>query len=262
MKLLLLLLTVLSINTVTFGITRNGRCPSAQYAFSGLPCTSEGDDSPCPDDYKCCPLTNGMNCFSSCPEFTQPCTIQCPFGLKVDPSPCTTCECAPDPCLSDTCPLGTKCIVKDYEPCAIPGRCGKTTGCIYDPSIHVDPTPKPKNCPEYWPTMGSGLRQCQGPDRLCPGEEKCCQAPTNNFNFLDTPVSYCVQPCEDISNCTLQCSYGLAIDGGCRVCQCNRDPCEGKVCPPGEACRPLPAPCAHFPGRPPCPLMPVCMKRF
>lgn len=260
MKLPLLLLTVLALQSGTLGSTRPGRCPFAQYAFSGLSCTSEGDDSACPDNYKCCPLTNGMNCFEPCPELAQPCTIQCPFGLKVDPSPCTKCECAEDPCPSTTCPLGTKCVTKDYLPCAIPGRCGVTTDCVDDPSIHVDPTPKPKNCPDYWPNMGSGLRACRGPDNLCPGEQKCCQAPANKFDPPESAISYCVQPCESIANCTLQCPHGLAIDGGCRVCRCAPDPCAGTICPPGQACRPLPAPCAHFPGRPPCPLLPVCMR--
>jgi hypothetical protein len=262
MKLLLLLLTIISLKKVTAETTRYGRCPSPQYVSSGLLCSTEGDDDACPWDYKCCPLKDGMKCFSPCPEFSQLCTIQCPFGLKVDPSPCTVCECAPDPCLSATCPLGTKCITKDYEPCAIKGRCGSTAECVDDPSIHVDPTPKPKNCPDYWPSMGSGLRTCRGPDALCPGEEKCCQAPMNNFVSLDAAISYCVQPCEDTSNCTLQCSHGWVIDDGCRICQCAPDPCDQITCPAGEICKLLPTPCAHFPGRPPCPLMPVCMKNF
>ncbi len=261
MKLFLIILFVVFLNSVSTSTIRNGRCPSPQYAFSGLSCTTEGDDSACPEDYKCCPLTNGMKCFSSCPEFVQPCTLQCPFGLKVDPSPCTICECAPDPCLSTVCPLGTKCITKDYEPCAIKGRCGLSTECVNDPSIHVDPTPKPKNCPNYWPSMGNGLQTCRGPDALCPGDEKCCQAPSmNNFHSPDAASSYCVHPCEDTSNCTLQCSHGFIIDGGCRICQCALNPCDKITCPTGEICQLLPTPCAYFPGRPPCPLMPVCMK--
>jgi hypothetical protein len=257
--LVFILLSVISSELVT-ALTRDGRCPYPQYVSSGLSCASEGDDNVCPWNYKCCPLTNGMNCFTPCPAFTQPCTIQCLFGLKVDPSPCTVCECAEDPCLSATCPLGTKCISEDYKPCAIDGRCGLTTRCIDDLSIHVDPTPKPKNCPDYWPSMGAGLRTCRGPDALCPGDEKCCQAPMNNMALPGSVLSYCVQPCEDLSNCTLSCSHGLAIDGGCRVCRCTPDPCSTITCPAGETCRLVPPPCAHFPGRPPCSMVPICMK--
>ena len=261
MQLLLVILFVLSLESASASRARSGRCPSPQYVSSSLPCSREGHDSACPQDYECCPLINGMKCFSACPEFAQPCTLQCPFGLKVDPSPCTVCECAPDPCLSTTCPLGTKCNTTDYEPCAIPGRCGLRIKCIDDPSIHVDPTPKPKNCPGYWPSMGNGLQTCNGPDALCPGEEKCCQAPSlNNFDLPDAATSYCVQPCEDISNCSLQCPHGLSIDDRCQLCQCAPDPCEGVTCPEGETCQLLPTPCAHFPGRPPCPLLPVCLN--
>jgi len=241
--------------------TRTGRCPTPQFVSSALTCSSEGDDDVCPWNYKCCPLTNGMNCFAPCPEFAKPCNIQCPFGLKVDPSPCTACECAEDPCLSRTCPLGTKCISEEYKPCAIKGRCGLTTQCVDDPSIHVDPTPKPKNCPDYWPSMGAGLRACRGPDALCPGEEKCCQAPMNNIDPVDSVTSYCTQPCEDLSNCTLDCPRGLDIDGGCRVCRCAPNPCDAVTCAADETCQLLPPPCAYFPGRPPCPMAPVCMKK-
>ncbi|CAF1286292.1 unnamed protein product [Adineta steineri] len=263
MKLFLLLLTIISIKIVIKAeIILNGQCPSPRYVSSGLSCSTEGDDSPCPWDYKCCPLIDGMKCFSPCPEFTQPCTIQCPFGLKVDPVPCYVCECASDPCLSTTCPLGTKCISKDFEPCAIKGRCDMKTECIDDPSIHVDPTPKPKKCPDYWSSVGNNLQACKGPDALCPGEEKCCQAPANNFGPPNGAGSYCVQPCDDISNCTLQCPHGLVNNGSCQFCQCAPDPCDGITCAFGETCRLLPTPCAHFPGRPPCPLTPVCMKQY
>ena len=259
---ILLLLATIAVASVTADLTHVGRCPSPQFVSSGLPCTSEGDDSVCPWDYKCCPLINGMKCFGPCPEFAQPCSLHCPFGLKVDASPCTVCECADDPCLSNECPLGTKCISQDYTPCAIPGRCGLKTQCVDDPSIHVDPTPKPNNCPDYWPSMGAGLRTCQGPDALCPGDKKCCQAPVSPmFNPSNTPVAYCADPCQDISKCTLQCSHGLVIEGGCRVCRCAPDPCDSITCTAGEYCQLLPTPCAHFPGRPPCPLMPVCMRK-
>ena len=261
-----LLVIVQLVVLVTFvasaNLTRPGRCPYPQYAFSGLSCSIEGDDSPCPDDYKCCPLTNGMNCFEPCPEFAQPCTLQCPSGYKVNPSPCTICECADNPCLSTTCPLGTKCITKDYTPCAIPGRCGITTDCVDDPSIVVDPTPKPNNCPDYWPFSTGGLQSCRGPDALCPGVEKCCEAPSSNFDSPDGAGSYCVQPCKDISNCTRQCSWGFVIEGGCRLCQCAPNPCRRFKCPPGQICQALPAPCAFYPGRPPCPLVPACVKKI
>jgi len=256
----MLFLILLTITSVMASNTRTGRCPSPQFVSSGLSCKTEGDDSVCPWNYKCCPLTNGMNCFAPCSELTQPCNLQCPYGLKVDQSPCTVCECAPNPCLSTECPLGTKCITQEYEPCAIKGRCGFGTQCVNDPSIVVDPTPKPKNCPDYWPSMGSGLQACVGPDALCPGDQKCCRFPMNNFGPPGGASSYCVQPCEDISKCTLQCKHGYVIDGGCRLCQCAPDPCDRLTCPPGETCRLLPTPCAHFPGRPPCPMMPTCMK--
>jgi len=255
----LILLLIISGELVT-ATTRTGRCAHPQYISSGLSCSTEGEDSVCPWDYKCCPLTDGMKCFAPCPEFAQPCNIQCPFGLKIGSSPCTVCECAEDPCLSTTCPLGTKCISEQHKPCAIEGRCGLAVRCIDDPSIHVDPTPKPNKCPDYWPSMGAGLRTCRGPDALCPGDEKCCQAPMNNFDTPDSVVSYCVKPCEDISSCTLNCPHGLVIDGGCRLCQCAPSPCDTVTCPAGEICQLLPTPCAHFPGRPPCPMMPVCRK--
>ena len=258
----ILLVTILLIMDVGAD-TRSGRCPAAQYVSSSLSCSTEGDDSVCPWDYKCCPLTNGMKCFSPCPKFVKPCNLECSFGLNVNPSPCTICECAPDPCLTASCPLGTKCITKDYEPCAIKGRCGLKTQCVTDPSIQVDPNPKPKKCPDYWPLMGGGLQACQGPDALCPGEQKCCRSPSM-IGVLGAPnsvASYCVDPCEDLSKCTLQCSHGLKINGGCRICECAPDPCEKISCPPGEICRLLPTPCAFYPGRPPCPMAPVCMKR-
>jgi hypothetical protein len=224
-----------------------------------LPWSTEGDDSDCPWDYKCCPLIDAMKCFAPCPELDEPCNLQCPFGLKMQASPCTVCECAPDPCLSAVCPLGTKCISKEFTPCAIQGRCGFNTQCITDPSIDVDPTPKPNTCPQYWPSMGSGLRTCRGPDNLCPGQQKCCQAPMMDyFGSPDNTVSYCVEPCQDLSNCALQCSHGMAIEGGCRICRCLPDPCSSITCPPDQSCQLLPTPCAYFPGRPPCPMLPVC----
>lgn len=260
--LFLILITVVSFTTEITALTSTGRCPHPQYVSSGLSCVTEGDDSVCPWNYTCCPLIDGMKCFSPCPEFAQPCTLDCPFGLKVNQSPCTVCECASDPCLSTTCPKGKMCITKDFEPCAIKGRCGIQTQCVIDPSVVVDPTPKPKNCPDYWPVMASGLPPCIGADSLCPGEQKCCRAPgMNNFNFENSENSYCVDPCEDLSNCTLQCSHGLTISGGCRICQCAPNPCDTISCAPDETCQLLPAPCAFYPGRPPCPMFPVCMKK-
>lgn len=244
---------------VSTNLTRPGRCPYPQYAFSGLSCSIEGDDSPCPSNYKCCPLTNGMNCFEPCAELAQPCTLRCPFGFKINPSPCTICECESDPCLTTVCPLGTKCITKDYEPCAIPGRCGITTQCIDDPSIQVDPTPKPNNCPDYWPQSPSIFRSCRGPDRLCPGAQKCCQSPSLDFGSSDGASSFCVEPCKDIFKCALQCKWGLLIKNYCLICKCAPDPCCGTNCPRGQVCQALPTPCAFYPGRPPCPLLPACV---
>ncbi|CAF2496251.1 unnamed protein product [Rotaria sp. Silwood2] len=243
-------------------ITRDGRCPQPQYVFSDLPCSTEREDDVCPWNYKCCPLIDGMKCFGPCHDFTEPCNLECPFGLKVDPSPCTICECAPDPCLSTSCPLGTKCITQEYEPCAVKGRCGLKTQCVTDPSIHVDLTPKPNNCPDYWPVMGGGLQTCSGLDALCPDKQKCCRAPfMNQFNLQDSAISYYVEPCEDISKCTLQCSHGLVIDGGCRLCRCAPNPCDRIKCAADEKCRLLPPPCVYYPGRPPCALVPACMKK-
>ncbi|CAF3257398.1 unnamed protein product [Rotaria socialis] len=261
--LLQILFAIISLTAEISASAQTGRCPHPQYVSSGLSCSTEGDDSVCPWNYTCCPLTDGMKCFSPCPEFSAPCTLDCPFGLKVDQSPCTVCKCAAHPCLTTTCPLGTKCTLQEYQPCAIKGRCGVTTKCIIDPSIPIDPNSKPKKCPDYWPVMGNGLQACVGADSLCPGEQKCCKAPQmNHFNLQDSPVSYCVQPCEDLSNCTLQCSHGFTIDGGCRICQCAPNPCDTISCPPGQMCQLLPAPCAFYPGRPPCPMFPTCMKRF
>lgn len=256
----LILLAVASLHAAV-ATTRDGRCPYPQHVSSALSCSREGEDDVCPWNYKCCPLTNGMNCFAPCSEFTEPCNVRCPFGLKLGDSACTVCECADDPCLSTTCPLGMKCTSKEYQPCALEGRCGWTTQCVDDPSIVVDPTPKPKRCPDYWPSMGGGLRACNGPDALCPGEEKCCQAPMHNFGPLGSTTSYCTQPCEDLSNCTLSCPRGLAIDGGCRVCRCAPDPCDAVQCAAGETCQLVPTPCAYFPGRPPCPMGAVCMSQ-
>lgn len=240
-------------------LTRPGRCPDAQYAFSGLSCTAEGDDSLCPDDYKCCPLINGMKCFKPCPEFAQPCTLQCPFGFKVSSRPCTTCECADDPCLSTECPLGTRCIAKDYEPCAIPGRCDVIAQCIDDSLLQRDATPKANNCPEYWPFKLHDLRSCHGPDSLCPGEQKCCQAPPSDFGSSTEMGSYCIQPCKDISDCQRQCRWGFVIENGCRLCECVPDPCERFVCAKGETCQAFPIPCLFQRGRHPCPLLPICI---
>lgn len=246
---------------VAIATTRDGRCPNPQYVSSALSCSREGDDDICPWNYKCCPLTNGMNCFAPCPELAEPCDLQCPFGLKLGNSPCTVCECADDPCLSATCPLGMKCISKAYQPCAIEGRCGMTTQCVDDPSVVVDPTPKPKRCPDYWPSMGGGLRACNGPDSLCPGEEKCCQAPMfNHFGPLGGASSFCTQPCEDLTDCNLSCPLGTAVDGGCRVCRCQPDPCDALNCAEDEICQHFPTPCAHFPGRPPCPMGAGCVN--
>jgi hypothetical protein len=256
-----LLFFVVSSITAVASIDRLGRCPAPQFVSSGLSCSSEGDDSPCPENYKCCPLINGMKCFEACPAFSEPCNLQCPFGLKVVTSPCTSCECAPDPCLSTQCALGTKCISQPYSPCAISGRCGFSTQCINDPSIHVDPTPKPKQCPSYWPSMGMGLRTCRGPDALCPGEQKCCQGPTNQFYPSNQPDGYCVEPCDDMAKCTLQCPYQYAIEGGCTVCRCEPHPCERLSCPPEQTCQLIPTPCAYFPGRPPCPMHAMCLNK-
>ena len=261
-----LLWTILTLNiavSTISGITRSGRCPSAQYVSSGLPCSAEGEDDVCPWNYKCCPLTDGMKCFGPCPELAEPCQLRCPFGFKVNPSPCTLCECAEDPCLTASCPLGTKCISEQYTPCAISGRCGFKAKCIDDPSIYVDPTPKPNQCPDYWPTMGAGLRSCRGPDALCPGSQKCCASPAmNHFGDLNEGTGYCVDPCEDLSNCKLACSRGLAVQGACRICQCASDPCDGIQCASNQSCQLLATPCAYYPGRPPCPMFPICVDKF
>ncbi|CAF4130994.1 unnamed protein product, partial [Rotaria magnacalcarata] len=99
---------------------QRGRCPHPQYPSRGLSCSTEDDDSICPWNYTCRPLTN------------------------VDQSPCTVCKCAADLCLTTTCHLGTKCTTQKYQPCAIKGRCGVTTKCIIDPSIPIDSNSKPK----------------------------------------------------------------------------------------------------------------------
>ncbi|CAF1075246.1 unnamed protein product [Didymodactylos carnosus] len=261
-----LFLVVLTVPYFTSAFSvKPGRCPHAQYASSGWTCSAEGDDSMCSNNYKCCPLTNGMACFEACPTFDQPCSLTCQFGYKVDPSPCETCECADNPCSTTTCPLGTKCAVSMYEPCGIKGRCGLKTSCIDDPAQleGLDLTPKPGNCPNYWPLGGGGLTACKGPDAICGGTEKCCQAPggmTFMPNAFENPSSYCVKPCQDLSDCILTCPRGLDIEGGCHVCKCAPDPCATVTCLPGERCELLPTPCAHYPGRPPCPLYPVCRK--
>lgn len=258
-----LFITIQLIVSITFiasaNLTRPGRCPDAQCAFSSVSCSTEGDDSLCPDEYKCCPLTNGMKCFRSCPEFDQPCTIQCPFGFKVYPRPCAICKCADDPCLSTLCPLGTKCIPKEHEPCAIKGRCGITAQCIDDSSLRLVSTPKPNKCPEYWPPRVNHLRSCHGPDSLCPGAEKCCQAPSSEFESSNGVGSYCVQPCKDISDCKLPCPWGFVIENGCRLCECVPDPCEGTKCRQGETCQAFAIPCLFQRGRQSCPLLPVCI---
>lgn len=250
--------------------TRSGRCPHPQYAFSSLPCSEEGNDAVCPSNYKCCPLTDGMKCFAPCSDLAEPCLLQCEFGFKVQISPCTTCECAENPCLTRRCPLGTTCRPKMYEPCAEEGRCGFTTECIRDPMNETDPIVKPDNCPDYWPQLMSGtdgLLGCVGSDGLCPGKQKCCQAPAADSRFpgssgpidSETPNNYCVDPCKSIESCTLTCKYGLRIVGGCRTCECNSDPCATVKCAPPAQCIALPTPCFHYPGSLPCPFVGVCM---
>jgi len=250
--------------------TRPGRCPHPQYAFSSLPCSVEGNDTVCPWNYKCCPLTQGMQCFAPCIEWAKPCNIKCEYGLEVNPSPCTICKCAEDPCLSRTCPRGTSCKVKEYEPCAFKGKCGYTTECVKVPSNVTEPITKPKRCPDYWPQMfyqASSLVHCDSSDAECPGDQKCCEGPAASDRFgsypgsssSDGPVSYCADPCESLDTCTLNCPLGLQVEGGCQICQCAVDACLTTTCPPGKKCQLLPAPCAHYPGMPPCPKLPVCM---
>lgn len=224
----------------------------------------------CPWNYKCCPLTQGMQCFAPCPQWSEPCQIECPFGLKVNPSPCTTCECAESPCLSASCPRGTLCTVKEYEPCAIKGRCGFTSECVRVVTNQTNPITKPKRCPDYWPRMSSGggnFLSCDNSDGECPDDQKCCRGPAPSGGFgpnryppqQSEPVNYCVDPCESLANCTLQCSLGLRILDGCQVCQCVEDACLTTTCPQGKRCEMLPAPCAYYEGMPPCPRYPVCM---
>ena len=211
-----------------------------------------------------------MQCFAPCPELPRRCRLKCQFGYKVDPSPCTICECAENPCLSATCPLGTTCTPKPYTPCAVPGRCGFTVDCVRNSMNDTNPVIKPNNCPDYWPQLMSGTDGsvgCVGSDALCPGDQKCCEAPISDFRSGPSAQpsessgtnSFCVNPCISIENCTLECSFGVRISGGCRLCECLPDPCQDVTCPAGQQCRPLPAPCAYYPGRPPCPLLPVCM---
>ena len=223
----------------------------------------------CPWDYKCCPLTAGMQCFAPCKAWSKPCRIKCPFGLKVDPSPCTVCECADSPCLTAQCGRGKQCNVTEFEPCASKGACGYTYKCVANTTGEVNPVTKPKQCPDYWPGFMSGgnsANECLGSDGVCPGDQKCCVGPSGGDNFRyrdpppsDGPVSYCVDPCDGVANCTLNCARGLKVVGGCRVCQCVEDGCLTTSCPPGKRCQLLPAPCARYPGMPPCPIFPVCL---
>jgi hypothetical protein len=208
-----------------------------------------------------------MKCFEPCPPWKQRCRLKCPFGLKVDVSPCTTCQCADDPCLSTTCPRGSICTAEKYRPCAIDGKCGFIGKCSRDPSASTFPTTvKPKNCPDYWPEMRDGkdrLLQCNDSDSECPNDEKCCLGPPPFRGPPPdwTPVSYCAKPCDSIADCTLTCQLGLRVQGGCRVCECNVDPCTttSQICPAGKRCRALPAPCYHYDGSPPCPLIDTCV---
>jgi hypothetical protein len=237
--------------------TRPGRCPHAQCAASGLPCSTEGNDTVCPWNYKCCPLTDGMKCFAPCPQWSKPCKIKCPFGLKVDPSPCTICECSEDPCLTRVCSQGAICIVEKYQPCTNKGKCSFTTRCASPPPPPTSPPQKSNNCPDYWPGMSSGpngYSTCSGSDYDCPGAQKCCYGPTPFVN-----IQYCVDPCVSITGCALSCPLGLLVVDGCKFCQCNIDPCVGYACPTGTMCHTLSAPCMHYAGSPPCRWLAACM---
>ena len=250
--------------------TRPGRCPHPQYAFSSLPCSVEGNDTLCPWDYKCCPLTNGMQCVAPCKAWSPPCRIACPFGLKVSPSPCTICECAEDPCLKRLCFRGAVCNVTEYEPCAFKGECGFSSRCVRNTSGDVTPVTKPKRCPDYWPGIVLGrnrLQLCNNSDGICPGEQKCCNGPpfsNGSPYYPNSPrssksTSYCADPCDSVANCTLDCPLGVQVIGGCRVCQCVEDQCLTKSCPPNQQCELRATSCASYPGSPPCPLTPVCV---
>ncbi|CAF1659668.1 unnamed protein product, partial [Didymodactylos carnosus] len=52
------------------------------------------------------------------------------------------------------------------------------TNFIDDPTQleGLDLTPKPGNCPNYWPAGGGGAKTYIGPDALCGGIEKCYEA--------------------------------------------------------------------------------------
>ena len=244
--------------------TRPGRCPHPQYAFSSLPCSAERNDTVCPWDYKCCPLTNGMQCVTPCRVWPKPCRLACPFGLKVSPSPCTTCECDEDPCLKRLCLRGTVCNRTEYKPCAFKGECGLTTSCVRNMSSNVSPLTKPKLCPDFWPGLSPGrnrLQLCEDSDGVCPGEQKCCNGPPSNpkASRLSKPASYCVDPCENVTNCSLRCPLGVQVIGGCRVCQCVEDPCLTKSCSPNQQCELRATSCASYPGSAPCPLVAVCV---
>lgn len=248
--------------------TRPGRCPHPQYAFSSLPCSEEGNDTVCPSNYKCCPLTQGLQCFAPCPEWSKPCNRKCKFGLQVTSSPCTTCKCAKNPCLNRKCPRGTLCNVKKYEPCVYKGRCGYTTECVNKRWNVTEPITKPKRCPDYWPEIlnnADSLVKCTSSDAQCPGDQKCCAGPSvtdgdnpSNDLFSYEPGNYCADPCKSLDTCTLNCPHGFEVQGGCQICKCIKDGCLTTTCPPGQTCYFVPTPCAQYPGMPPCQKLPIC----
>ena len=210
---------------------------------------------------KCCPFITGMKCIYPCPALPAPCELKCAFGLKAEPFPCPTCECAPDPCLSKTCASNEKCVARLHEPCPIKDACGWTAQCVPRTPTPTTSNPKPKICPLYWPSARdsfSSLVKCNGSDASCPSNQKCCQGP-RDFRGPDSNQTYCTDPCDDISSCSLDCPLGRQIPYACEICQCNVDPCITATCRTNRNCYPISAPCYHYPGSPPCPWIPSCL---
>ena len=199
----------------------------------------------------------------------------------MDPSPCTRCKCAPDPCLTKTCPRGKICVVTRYTPCAIVGRCGFTAQCIRTLSTTTRPTIKPNNCPDYWPGIrgqaSSGYLKCNTSDGECPGVQKCCAGPQPVGESISSSYPnqrYCTDPCVSMGSCNVNCPLGLVVNGGCNACQCNPDPCTTYACPiqasnrtslalqtaTKAVCETIKAPCNFYPGAPPCAYMAYCRR--
>ncbi|CAF3804797.1 unnamed protein product [Rotaria sp. Silwood1] len=140
MKLLLIFLTIVLQKSLTIGTNRNGRCPSPQFIASGLSCSTVGNDSVCPCNYKCCRALsmNSIDPSNSRPSYyVQPCedlrncTLKCPYGLDINAG-CPICQYGRGGCNENTCRSRETCQLIS-SPCRyVPGQriCPSWVVCV------------------------------------------------------------------------------------------------------------------------------------